>query len=180
MTEQNTALVRRAVEEIWNGGDLALAEVLFASTYVNHGGLIPDLVRGPEAITSGVTLYRTAFPTFHLTVEALVAEGAVVELAWAARSTPDRRARDARASAPGTLRGTTRSRLAGGQIAESWTTWDRAGVLRSLGIIPAEEGPGPAPPPRPTGPPQEDAPGGAAPPPPRTPSHRASRGGRTT
>lgn len=180
MREQNTALVRRAVEEIWNGGDLALAEVLFAPTYVNHGGLIPDLVCGPEAIKSGVTLYRTAFPTFHLTVEALVAEGAVVDLAWAARSTPDSRTCDARASALGTLRGTTRSRLAGGQIAESWTTWDRAGVLRSLGMIPAEEGPGHASSPRSTGPPHEHAPGGAVPHPPQTPSQRARRGGWTT
>lgn len=164
-------LVRRVVEEIWNGGDLALAEVLFAPAYVNHGGLIPDLVCGPEAIKSGVTLYRTSFPTFHLTVEELVAEGAVVELAWAARSMPDSRARDARASAPGTLRGTTRSRLAGGQIAESWTTWDRVGVLRRLGIIPAEEGQNTRQPPRPTGPLDEHA-HGAAPPPPQTPSER--------
>ena len=50
VTEHNAGLVRRAVEEIWNGGDLALADVLFAPDYVNHGGLIPDLVRGPEAI----------------------------------------------------------------------------------------------------------------------------------
>ena len=108
MSERNRDLVRRAVEEIWNQGHLALADVLFAPTYVNHGGLIPDLLHGPEAIKSGVALYRAAFPDFYLTVEA--------------------------------LRGTTRSRCAAQQIAESWTTWDRAGVLRALGLV-AGEGP---------------------------------------
>ncbi len=42
--EHNMGLVRRVVEDVWNRGDLALADVLFAPTYVNHGSLIPDLV----------------------------------------------------------------------------------------------------------------------------------------
>ena len=48
------------------------------------------------------------------------------------------------ASRPGLLQGTTRSRLAADQIAESWTSWDRVGVLQRLGIIPVEEGSGKA------------------------------------
>src|SRR5438874_1746416 len=46
----NAAVVRRAIDEIWNLGKPDLADLLFAPDYVNHGGLIPDLVRGPEAI----------------------------------------------------------------------------------------------------------------------------------
>src|SRR5689334_23195625 len=84
---RNRALVRRAVEEIWNQGDLALADVLFAPGYVNHGGLIPDLVRGPEAITSSVALYRTAFPAFYITLETLVAQDDMVDVQWTARRT---------------------------------------------------------------------------------------------
>jgi len=73
MAEQrHAALVRRAVEEIWNRGDLALADALFAPSYVNHGGLIPDLVHGPEAIKISVALYRTAFPDLHISVASLV------------------------------------------------------------------------------------------------------------
>jgi len=86
----NRRLVRRMVEDVWNRGDLALADVLVAPGYVNHGGLIPDVAHGPEAIKVAVALYRTAFPTFHITVEALVAEGAMVELQWAARRSPRR------------------------------------------------------------------------------------------
>jgi len=128
--EHNRGLVRRAGEDTWNQEHLALADALFVPTYVNHGDLMPDLIRGPEAIKGGVALYRTAFPDFSLPVEALVAEE---ELSWAARrGPPAARTNDAAASRVGVLRGTIRSRRVADQIAESWTTWDRAGVLRSL------------------------------------------------
>ena len=135
---RNRDLVRRAVEEIWNQGDLALADVLFAPDYVNHGGLIPDLVHGPEAIKSSVALYRTAFPAFHITVETLVAQDEMVDMQWTARRTRSA----GEADRQGVLQGTTRGRCAAAQIAESWTTWDRAGVLQRLGLSPAAEGPG--------------------------------------
>ena len=142
MTERNRDLVRRAVEEIWNQGDLALADVLFAPTYVNHGGLIPDLIHGPEAVKSAVALYRAAFPDFYITVEVLLAQEEMVDLHWSARrGPPTARTGGAAASQGGALRGTTRSRCAANQIAESWTTWDRAGVLRDLGLVAEEEGP---------------------------------------
>src|SRR5688500_6322882 len=67
----NEALVRRAIEAIWNRGELGVADDLFAHDYVNHDGLIPDLVRGPEAIKISVAFYRIAFPDFYITVEEL-------------------------------------------------------------------------------------------------------------
>lgn len=132
MSEQHTDLVRGAVEEVWNGGDLAQADVLFAPTYVNHGGLIPDLVRGPEAIKSALALYRAAFPDFYITIEALTGGDEFVELSWAAH-------RGGTSDAGNTLRGLTRSRCASAQIVESWTTWDRTGVLTRLGLVVDEE-----------------------------------------
>ncbi len=54
--EETGVLVRQALEAIWNQGALEVADVLFAPDYVNHGGLIPDLMRGPEAIKLSVAL----------------------------------------------------------------------------------------------------------------------------
>jgi len=54
--EDRTDLVRQAVEAIWNRGELDAADALFAPDYVNHGGLIPDLVRGPEAVKLSAAL----------------------------------------------------------------------------------------------------------------------------
>jgi hypothetical protein len=89
-SEQNRRLVRQAIDEIWNGGHLELADQIFSSDYVNHGGLIPDLVHGPEAIKVSVVLYRRAFPQFRLTVIDLFAQEQSIALRWAAHRAPDR------------------------------------------------------------------------------------------
>jgi SnoaL-like polyketide cyclase len=130
---QNAALVRRVVVEIWNRGQLDLADVLFAAGYVNHAGLIPDFVRGPEAIKVSVALYRTAFPEFHITMDELTARRDAVVLRWTAHSSAPL-AGSASSATQGMLRGIIVSRCAGGQIVESWTHWDQAGVLEQLGI----------------------------------------------
>lgn len=137
--ERNGAAVRRAVEAIWNRGALDAADALFAADYVNHGGLIPDLVRGPEAIKVSAALYRAAFPDLHVAVDDIVADGEAVVLRWTARGTfPGVQSGAARARR-GAVTGVTRGRLVGGRIAESWTSWDRAGALARLGLDPAAE-----------------------------------------
>ena len=137
---QNMEVVRRAVEAIWNRGELDVADVLFASDYVNHHGLIPDLVRGPEAIKINVALYRTAFPDAHITVEELIAQGDMVVLCWTARSV---RAGERTGSIPtrtqGAVSGMTRCRYAAGKIVESWTYWDSIAVLRQQHTIPPKQ-----------------------------------------
>jgi hypothetical protein len=129
----NAALVRRAVEEIWNRGQLDVADVLFATDYINHAGLIPDFVHGPEAIKISVAFYRTAFPSFQITIDALTEQRDAVLLRWTAHSSVPPAGSVASAT-PGTLAGIIVSRVAGGQIVESWAHWDRAGVLERLGL----------------------------------------------
>jgi predicted SnoaL-like aldol condensation-catalyzing enzyme len=80
--ERNAAAVLRVVEEVWNRGEIELADELFTPEYVNHNGLVPDLVSGPEAIKVSVALYRAAFPGLHVTVEGLVADGKTVAFRW--------------------------------------------------------------------------------------------------
>src|SRR5438309_5384247 len=83
---QNAALVHRVIEEIWNVGNVDLADELFAPGYVNHGGIIPDLVRGPEGIKFSVALYRAAFPGLHVAVDDLRVDNDRVTLRWTAGS----------------------------------------------------------------------------------------------
>jgi hypothetical protein len=128
------ALVCQAIEMIWNRGDLAAADELFASGYVNHYGLIPDLVLGPEAVKVSAALYRVAFPGLHVTVEEISTVEDTVVLRWTARTAAHRLGSGAVGSKPNSLTGTTRSRIAAGKIVESWTEWDRIGVLRELGV----------------------------------------------
>jgi len=122
----NETLVRRAIEAIWNRGDLDVADELFAPGFVHHNGLITDLVFGPEAIKISAAFYRLAFPDLHVTVEALTIKEDTVLLCWAARNSSADEPDDCDFPANHKLlRGITRSRLADGKIMESWTEWDR-------------------------------------------------------
>jgi predicted SnoaL-like aldol condensation-catalyzing enzyme len=133
MTTDNASVVRRIVERVWNQGDLNLADHLIDSAYVNHGGLISDLVRGPEAIKISVALYRTAFPHLHIVLDRLVTDGDMVDLGWAAYKSWGFHSGNTGPSTYGEmLAGTTSSRLNNGHIMESWTTWDTEGALRRL------------------------------------------------
>ena len=131
---QNMAQVRRAITDIWNTGDLAVADVLFTTDYVNHDGLIPDVVRGPEAIKFSVALYRVAFPDLRISVEELTADDDMVWLRWIAHSAPQEPTRSRRDTAS-SLGGSMRIRLVAGQIVESWTDWDQPDVLGRLGLL---------------------------------------------
>jgi hypothetical protein len=134
MTEaHNAAVVRRVVDAMWNQGDLDVADVLFTATYVNHAGLIPDLVHGPEAMKVSVALYRIAFPDLQITIEQLTAKRNAVVLRWTARSTP--LINSASGGTRGTLIGMIVCRFADGRIAESWMHWDQPGALEQLGGI---------------------------------------------
>ena len=136
LTISTGELVHLVIEEIWNRGELELADALFAHDYVNHGGLIPDLVRGPEAIKLSVVLYRSAFPTFQIAIDEVTSERDATVLRWVAHSGPP--LMDGPAPRNGGLRGITRCRLQSGKIAESWTVWDSRTALVRLGAMTRE------------------------------------------
>ena len=125
MAEQNRQLVQQVIEEIWNGGNLDLADRFFAPDYVNHGGLIPDLVRGPEAIKVSVALYRAAFPQLRLTVLDLLTDGQTVAVRWSVRGRHlPAQTRDQSDDGPGAFLGMTFGRVSEDKVAESWTCWE--------------------------------------------------------
>ncbi len=122
-TETNLALVRRVVADIWNGLDLDLADRLFDPFYINHGGIIPDLMTGPDSMKFAVVLQHTAFPRLQVEERGIAVEGNIVELKWVARRRSEP-GRTARRPPVRVAHGTTLIRCADDQIAESWTTWD--------------------------------------------------------
>ncbi len=125
--EHTDSRVRLAVDAIWNRGELDRADGLFAADYVNHGGLIPDLVRGPEAVKLSAALFRAAFPELQVTVDTLMTHGDSVALRWSARTSPSADPDGSELAGEGAseaLRGMTFGRLSRGKIVESWTTWD--------------------------------------------------------
>ena len=137
-TEANTAIVVQLYEEIWNRGDLDLADKLVAPNAINHDPQLPSGVPGgPQGLKAAVTMLRSAFPDDHHTIEDLVAEGDKVVV----RLTHSGTHQGTLLGLPPTGKRITNTsihifRLADGQIVEAWANRDDLGLMQQLGAIP--------------------------------------------
>src|SRR5215204_7570921 len=137
VSEENKALVRRQEEELFGGGNLDVADEIYAPDYVGHDPSNPEDVRGLQAAKRAAADYRRAFPDLRVTVEDLIAEGDKVAARLRVRGT---HLGDLNGIAPTGRRvdftGIVMSRVEGGRIAEDWANFDDLGMMRQLGVIP--------------------------------------------
>jgi hypothetical protein len=70
--EANKALVRRLIDEVWNGGNLDAANELIAPDYVRNA---PNATPGLDAFKQFVMAIRSAFTEGGLVVEDIFAGG---------------------------------------------------------------------------------------------------------
>ena len=130
------AISRRSTEEIWNQGNLASVDELMDTDYVHHDPSVPQPVKGVEAFKQFVTMYRSAFPDLHFTVEDEIAEGDKVVTRWSSRGTHQGDLQGIAATGKQTnSSGIIISRVSGGKFVESWSYWDNLGLLRQLGAV---------------------------------------------
>jgi len=135
--EKNKAIVMRWNDEIWNKGDMAVADELLTSDHVRHIAGEPDLV-GPEAMKQKITETRTAWPDWNSTSEMMIAEGDKVMVRWRCTGTHT-----------GTAWGLPPTgnkanfiadvifRIVGGKIVESWEVYETACLLQlGLKLVP--------------------------------------------
>ncbi len=136
MSEGNKFIIRRSFEELWNKGNLSLADDLFTPNYAHHDPSTPDFGRGPESEKKRATLYRTAFPDLQLTIEDIIAEGQTVMARWSCRGTHKG---DLSGIAPTgkqvTISGVSVARFTNGKMVEGWVNWDALGLMRQLGVV---------------------------------------------
>ena len=137
MSEENKAIARRSLEEAWNKGELAVIDEIVGPNFVNHDPANPG-VRGPEGLKQLVTMYRTAFPDTHFTIEDQMAEGDQVVTRWTARGTHQAELMGiAATNKQVTVTGIGIDRIVGGKIEEAWVNWDTLGLMQQLGVVPA-------------------------------------------
>ncbi len=136
MSEGNKFVIRRSFEELWNKGNLSLADELFTPNYEHHDTSSPDFGRGPESEKKRAALYRTAFPDLQLTIEDIIAEGQTVMARWSCRGTHKG---DLSGIAPTgkqvTISGVSIARFTNGKMVEGWVNWDALGLMRQLGVV---------------------------------------------
>jgi steroid delta-isomerase-like uncharacterized protein len=133
--EENKTIVHRA-EELWNTGNLDIADEVYATDFVNHDPSAPD-VRDLETYKGFIAATRTGFPDFHVTMEDMIAEGDKVASRWTARGTHQGELIGIPPTGKqATWTGMTIYRFAGGKIVEAWWSKDMLSLLIQLGVVP--------------------------------------------
>jgi serine phosphatase RsbU (regulator of sigma subunit) len=72
--EENKAIFRRYIEEVWNRTNLEVVDEIF-DRYISHQPDGPTLERGPEDVKRFVGEFRVAFPDLRIRIDDQIAEG---------------------------------------------------------------------------------------------------------
>jgi steroid delta-isomerase-like uncharacterized protein len=141
MSEENKAVVRRLIEEVWNNGNLDAIDELVASDHVDHDPGREGTPGGPEGMRAFVQMYRSAYPDTHLAIGEIVADGDLVAMTWTATGTHQGELMGIPPSGKSVkVSGMGMDRVRDGKIVESWSNYDALGMLVQLGAIPSPTG----------------------------------------
>jgi steroid delta-isomerase-like uncharacterized protein len=136
-TEVNKAIVRRFFEEVYNRGNLEVADELMAPDVVDHD-MLPGQQSGVEGYKRSIAEQRAASSDLRFSIEDMIAEGEKVVTRSVGSGTHDRG--ELMGVPPTgkriTVSNITITRLEGGKIVEEWTESDTLGMMRQLGLVP--------------------------------------------
>lgn len=127
--EANKAIVQRWAE-LWNTGDLAIADEIFAADFVNHDPGFPD-VTDLESYKGYVVLIHTGIgiSDIHVTLHDMVAQGDKVAYRYTTSYTmPD--------GEEVTVIAINIDRFADGKIVEQRWSYDMLGSMEQRGVMP--------------------------------------------
>ena len=138
--DANQQLVRRFVEELWNGRKLELADELISSDCQTHqlrsGASVAAVSRGPAAIKEHVAEWLRGFPDLRFTIEQIFSFGDKVFTQSVMEGTHTGRWLEIAATNKRvTIRMMTVHRIAHGKIAEDWVLVESLGFFQQLRLI---------------------------------------------
>jgi steroid delta-isomerase-like uncharacterized protein len=136
--EQDKALIGRFVDEIFNRGNMSLADEVMTPDFVEHEQLPPGIPSGREGVKVLASMMRSAFPDFKATIEDIIAEGdkVVIRMTWSGTHKGEFM------GIPATGKRVSIGvidiiRVSGGKVVEHWGQMDSMGMMQQLGAIPA-------------------------------------------
>jgi steroid delta-isomerase-like uncharacterized protein len=133
-SEANKTVVLRLIEDLFNTGNLDIADEVLARDYVDHSPSHPEL-SGPENIKRSVSEWLSAFPDTVSVAQDVVAEGDKVAARWTTRATHRGEFMDVPPT--GNRIDVTwfgMFRLSGGRIVESWDTFNVVELTKQLAL----------------------------------------------
>lgn len=130
--EQNPRTLK--LLEIWNKGNLALIDEIYAANYVRHFVNMHEDVVGLKSFKAWVSSTRTTYPDFNFMVDEEVDAADRIIYRWSIRATN---------TGPGdfpptgkriTFSGCSILRIADGKIAEEWVYFNQTTILLQLAL----------------------------------------------
>lgn len=130
--EQNKQIMRRMIDEIWNQGNLAAADELFAANHTSPSA--PQLPPGSEGVKFLVKMFREAMPDYHMDIDLMVADEKQVTGRFTQSGTHS--GGDLMGMKPSGRKATWTEigvlRIDGGKIVESWYEVDMLSMIQQL------------------------------------------------
>jgi steroid delta-isomerase-like uncharacterized protein len=134
-TRTNVQLATRFYADVWNGGR-ATAAAFIADDHTYHDPTTPAVPPGPAGVAQVVGEWRRVVPDLVLTLDDVVGQGDRVVVRFTARGTHRGRWRGAEGTERVVaLSGIAVHRISGGQIAETWVSWDSFGLAMQVGLV---------------------------------------------
>ncbi len=134
--EDNKAIVRRLIEELWNAGNPELADQIYAADYIRHGPQAEPPIRGSAALKQFAHMYLSAVPDLHHVIEdQFTREDGVVSRMTARGTHRGEMMGIAPTGKPITFGMFSQHRIAGGKIVEEWIIYDLHAILQQVGAL---------------------------------------------
>lgn len=135
--DENKAIVHRYIEEVWNRGNLEVADQLVDADFNK------DLsgYSGPEGEKRFVRILRTIFSDWRFTIQDMIAEDNKVVIQWTASGTHIGKFMGVAPTGKSfTITGVYICRVSEGKLVGTrHTDWDRLGILQQVGAFPIYE-----------------------------------------
>ncbi len=142
MPIDSKTLVKRLYEDVWNKRKLEVVSDLFSPSHALRDNNSTGSSVGPEAYRIQVAMYLAAFPDLKITIEDTVAEKDKLVSCWTISGTHKGEFLGVRPTNKKiTVEGITIHYIANGKIIDSNVSWDALGLMRQLGIFPAQPQP---------------------------------------
>ncbi len=131
--EKNKELMTAFIEEVWNKGNLDLADDIFHPDHTSPSA--PGLPAGGEGVKFIATQFRNAFPDYWMKIEYMVAEDDRVAARFLQGGTHKGDLMGIPATGK-TVEWTETGilRIADGKVVESWYDVDMMGMMQQLGV----------------------------------------------
>jgi steroid delta-isomerase-like uncharacterized protein len=132
--EEAKALVERDLE-IYNEGNLAMADELIDPNYVEHSAALPEDIVGIDAFKERITNLRTNYPDLKFTVEELIIKDDRIVWLWVCTGTNTGTTSDIPPTGKKIrIEGVGILRVVDGKIVERLPYYNEATMLRQLGF----------------------------------------------